>query len=134
MGIKSRLKRGDRFSVPGIYDPFSALVCENQNFDTLYMSGFGVSATLLGLPDAGFVSLNQMNDRLRAIANVTTSSIIADGDTGFGGLANVEQTVVGYEQSGADAIQLEIRSFLNDAVTLAIGGLFQKQRWLRKSV
>ena len=49
MGIKSRLKRGDRFSVPGIYDPFSALVCENQNFDTLYMSGFGVSATLLGL-------------------------------------------------------------------------------------
>ena len=111
MGIKSRLKRGDRFSVPGIYDPFSALVCENQNFDTLYMSGFGVSATLLGLPDAGFVSFNQMNDRLRAIANVTTSSIIADGDTGFGGLANIEQTVVGYEQSGADAIQLEDQEF-----------------------
>ena len=84
--------------------------------------------------DAGFVSFNQMNDRLRAIANVTTSSIIADGDTGFGGLANIEQTVVGYEQSGADAIQLEDQSFLNDAVTLVIGGLFQKQRWLRKSV
>ena len=111
MGIKSRLKKGHRFSVPGVFDPFSALVCENQNFDTLYLSGYGVSATLVGLPDAGFVSFSQMNDRLRSIAHVTTSSIIADGDTGFGGLANVEQAVVGYEQSGADAIQLEDQEF-----------------------
>ena len=111
MGIKSRLKKGDRLSVPGVFDPFSALVCENQNFDVLYMSGYGVSASLLGLPDAGFVSFSQMNDRLRAIANVTTSPIIADGDTGFGGLANVEQTVTGYEESGAEAIQLEDQEF-----------------------
>ena len=60
------------------------------------MTGYGVNATLLGEPDAGFASYAEMVGRLHAIVNVTNASVIADGDTGFGGLANVERTVVGY--------------------------------------
>lgn len=111
MNLKNYLAGGGNVTAPGVFDPFSALVAERAGFPVLYMTGYGVNATLLGLPDAGFASYHQMSDRLRSITQVTDASIIADGDTGFGGLANVELAVRGYEMSGADAIQLEDQEF-----------------------
>ena len=109
--LKSRLDAGTFISAPGVFDPLSARVAESCGASTLYMTGYGVSASLLGKPDAGLVSYREMVDRVRSICEVTDASLIADGDTGFGGLANVRQAVQGYEAAGASAIQLEDQEY-----------------------
>lgn len=111
LSLKARLDAGEFISAPGVFDPFSARLAEAAGSKVLYMTGFGVSASLLGRPDAGLVSYREMLDRVRSICAVTSQPLIADGDTGFGGLANVQQAVVGYEQAGAAAIQLEDQEF-----------------------
>jgi 2-methylisocitrate lyase-like PEP mutase family enzyme len=106
-----RLKAGEFISAPGVFDPLSARVAEQSGATALYMTGYGVSASLLGKPDAGLVSYREMVDRVRLICDVTEAPLIADGDTGFGGLANVRQAVQGYESAGASAIQIEDQEY-----------------------
>ena len=106
-----RLKAGAFISAPGVFDPLSARVAEQSGATALYMTGYGVSASLLGKPDAGLVSYREMVDRVRLICDVTEAPLIADGDTGFGGLANVRQAVQGYEAAGASAIQIEDQEY-----------------------
>ena len=107
----ARLKAGEFISAPGVFDPLSARVAEQSGATALYMTGYGVSASLLGKPDAGLVSYREMVDRVRLICDVTEAPLIADGDTGFGGLANVRQAVQGYESAGASAIQIEDQEY-----------------------
>jgi len=78
-----------------------------MGFKALYMTGYGVSASHLGLADAGLVTYRDMVERARTIAQGTTTPVIADADTGFGGLLNVRETVRGYEAAGVQAIQIE---------------------------
>ena len=111
MKLRALLAKGEFISAPGVFDPLSAKVAESCGARALYMTGYGVSASLLGKPDAGLVSYREMVDRVRSIAEVTSVPLIADGDTGFGGLANVRQTVQGYERAGAQAIQLEDQEY-----------------------
>ena len=111
MELKQQLKNGRRISAPGVFDPFSSTIAEAAGFNVLYMTGYGVNASLLGLPDAGFASYAEMVNRVRSICEVTGADVIADGDTGFGGLANVERAVTGYESAGSAAIQLEDQEF-----------------------
>lgn len=95
---------------PGVYDMVSARIADGLGFSALYMTGFGVSATL-GLPDAGLASYTEMVERVQQICENTTTPLICDADTGFGGLLNVERTVRGYERAGAAAIQIEDQVF-----------------------
>ena len=74
------------------------------------MTGYGVSASL-GLPDAGLASYTEMLSRVAQICQGTSTPVICDADTGFGGLLNVERTVRGYEAAGAAAIQIEDQVF-----------------------
>jgi 2-methylisocitrate lyase-like PEP mutase family enzyme len=96
---------------PGVYDMVSAKLADQAGFDALYMTGFGVVASHLGYPDAGLATFSDMVGRVRQIAEGTTTPLIADGDTGYGGLLNVDHSVRGYEASGAQAIQLEDQEF-----------------------
>ena len=109
--LKDLIANGSFISTPGVFDPLSARVAEQSGANALYMTGYGVSASLLGKPDAGLVSYREMVDRVRTICEVTTVPLIADGDTGFGGLANVRQAVQGYENAGASAIQIEDQEY-----------------------
>ena len=111
MSLKEQLQNGGTVCAPGVFDPFSARIAEGMGFNVLYMTGYGVNATLLGLPDAGFATYSEMVNRLRSICDATDAVLIADGDTGFGGLANVERVVKGYESAGGEAIQLEDQEF-----------------------
>lgn len=111
MTLKRLLSPDSCLTIPGVFDPLSALVAESAGATCLYMTGYGVSASLLGKPDAGLVSYREMEDRVRAICAVTNSPLIADGDTGFGGLANVQQAILGYEAAGASAIQIEDQEY-----------------------
>jgi 2-methylisocitrate lyase-like PEP mutase family enzyme len=82
-----------------------------MGFDALYMTGYGAVASNLGLPDAGLASYADMVGRVEAMARMAETPLIADGDTGYGGLLNVRHAVRGYERAGAAAIQLEDQEF-----------------------
>jgi 2-methylisocitrate lyase-like PEP mutase family enzyme len=88
----------------------SAKIADGFGFKALYMTGYGVSASL-GLPDAGLVSYTEMVGRVAQICQGTRTPVICDADTGFGGLLNLERTVKGYEAAGAAAIQIEDQVF-----------------------
>lgn len=92
---------------PGVYDLISVRLAEQAGFETLFMSGYGVVAAALGLPDAGMANGTDMLDRVRQMALVSEAALICDADTGYGGLINVMHTVRNYERAGAAAIQLE---------------------------
>ena len=70
-----------------------------------------MTASALGLPDAGIASFTQMLDRMATLVRTSNSAVIADADTGYGGLLNVHHTVRGYEEAGVTAIQLEDQEF-----------------------
>src|SRR5262245_6064970 len=97
-------------TAPGVYDMISAKIADGLGFKALYMTGYGVSASL-GLPDAGLASYTEMVGRVAQICQGTTTPVICDADTGFGGLLNLERTVKGYEAAGAAAIQIEDQVF-----------------------
>lgn len=109
--LAQRLKRPGLISAPGVFEMVSAIIADRMNFDALYMTGFGVVASYLGLPDAGLATYTDMVGRVGAIAGMCTTPLIADGDTGYGGLLNVQNTVRGYENAGAQAIQIEDQEF-----------------------
>ena len=85
----------------------SLRIANAMGFEALYMTGFGTVASHLGLPDAGLATYSDMVGRVRQMTSLARTPLIADGDTGYGGLLNVQHTVQGYEAAGAQAIQLE---------------------------
>tara|TARA_R110002110_G_scaffold91964_37_gene239383 strand:- start:508 stop:1371 length:864 start_codon:yes stop_codon:yes gene_type:complete len=109
--LKDKLTASELLVAPGVFDMISARVADSMGFDCLYMTGYGVVASYLGLPDAGLATYSDMLNRVETIAGGTKTPVIADGDTGYGGLLNVEYTVRGYEKAGAAGIQLEDQEF-----------------------
>src|ERR1039458_9558796 len=105
--LKDILGRGEFVVAPGVFEMFSARIADRIGFKALYMTGYGVSGSDLGLADAGLVTYRDMVERARTIAEGTVTPLIADADTGFGGLINVRETVRGYEAAGVQAIQIE---------------------------
>ncbi len=106
--LKARLAvRGEPVIAPGVYDGVSARLADRLGFDALYMTGYGVVASLLGLPDAGLATAGDMVGRVAQLAAITDTPLICDADTGYGGLLNVMHTVRSYEAAGAAALQLE---------------------------
>ena len=106
-----RLKQPGLVVAPGVYDMVSLRLADSFGFEALYMTGFGTVASHLGLPDAGIATYTDMVSRVKAMAGMARTPLIADGDTGYGGLLNVSHTVRGYEAAGATAIQLEDQEF-----------------------
>jgi len=111
VNLRQLLSRPDILVLPGVYDGISARAAMSCGFEALYMTGYGVVASLLGLPDAGIATFTEMVDRVRVLAAIADMPLIADGDTGYGGLVNLERTVRGYEAAGASAIQIEDQEF-----------------------
>ncbi|MGH7268305.1 MAG: isocitrate lyase/PEP mutase family protein [Candidatus Rokuibacteriota bacterium] len=93
--------------VPGAYDGVSARLVERAGFAAVYMTGFGTSASRLGLPDLGFAGLAEMAESVRQMAGAVRIPLIADADTGYGGALAVQRTVRAYEAAGAAALHLE---------------------------
>jgi 2-methylisocitrate lyase-like PEP mutase family enzyme len=108
--LRQALGGEELITAPGVYDVLSARIADRLGFEALYMTGYGVSASL-GLPDAGLVGYGDMVARVAQICEGTTTPLVCDADTGFGGLINLERTVKGYEAAGAAAIQIEDQVF-----------------------
>ncbi len=109
--LNTRLKEPGILVAPGIFDMISTRLADSMGFDLLYMTGYGSVASYLGLPDAGLATYTDMVNRASAFAQCAHTPLIADGDTGYGGLLNVAHTIKGYEAGGAAGIQLEDQEF-----------------------
>ncbi|MGP1613450.1 MAG: isocitrate lyase/PEP mutase family protein [Pollutimonas bauzanensis] len=109
--LKSLFAQKKLLVAPGIFDMISLKVADQLGFDCLYMTGYGTVASYLGLPDAGIATYTDMVNRVGAFCGATSTPIICDGDTGYGGLLNVAHTVEGYMRAGAAGIQLEDQEF-----------------------
>ncbi len=102
-----RIRAKNFFVAPGVYDMISARIADSMGFTGIYMTGYGAVASYLGLADAGLASYRDMVTRVGHIAQGTTTPLIADADTGYGGLLNVAQTIRGYEAAGACGLHIE---------------------------
>lgn len=105
--LRELLKNGKIVMAPGAYDAWSARLIEAAGFPAIYMTGYGVSASVLGRPDIGLISFQEMVTAARNICSCTSLPVIADADNGYGSALNVIRTVTEYEKAGVAAIQLE---------------------------
>ncbi|MFN3424825.1 MAG: oxaloacetate decarboxylase [Novosphingobium meiothermophilum] len=109
--LREKLNAGRFFVVPGIQDMIAAVIANKVGFDIVYGTGYWLTASAWGLPDAGIATYTEMRNRMETLARTSNAAVIADGDTGYGGLLNVHHTVRGYEASGVTAIQIEDQEF-----------------------
>ena len=109
--FKELLHSNNVLIAPGIYDAYGAKLVENAGFQAAYITGNGVSASLLGHPDIGQVDLTMMSDHARRIASCIDIPVICDADTGYGGMFNIQRTIEEFEATGICAIHIEDQSF-----------------------
>jgi len=108
ISLKERLEKKDEIIVlPGVYDALSARIAQNVGFNAAFQTGYGTSATLLGMPDFGFLNAGETMDNARRIINSVDIPILVDIDTGYGNPLNVWRTVTDLEKLGAGGIFLE---------------------------
>lgn len=105
--LRQRLKDGKTLFVPGCYNALSARILDKVGFDAIYMTGYGTSLSLLGMPDCGLATMTEMHLNARYIANAADAPVIADCDNGYGNAINVIRTVREYIQTGVAAIHIE---------------------------
>jgi carboxyvinyl-carboxyphosphonate phosphorylmutase len=105
--LKVLIERAEILIAPGAYDAFSAKLIEAAGFEAVYMTGFGTAASMLGLPDIGLLTMSEMADNARRMADSVAIPVIADADTGYGNHLNVIRTINEYEKAGVAAVQLE---------------------------
>ena len=99
--LRELLTSGKTLVTPGCYNALSARVLEKVGFPAVYMTGYGTSLSLLGMPDAGLATMTEMHANARYIANAVDVPLIADADNGYGNAINVIRTVKEYIQTGA---------------------------------
>ena len=95
--LKQMLRAPELLVAPGAYDVLSAKIIEHSGFKAVYMTGYGTSASILGQPDVGLLTMTEMVDRARNLAEAVDVPVLADGDTGYGNPLNVMRTVREYE-------------------------------------
>lgn len=105
--LRERLTKGPMIVAPGIYDAYGARFVEQAGFEAVYMTGNGVSASLLGRPDVGLIDLSLISAHAHRVASCVAIPLICDADTGYGNAVNVRRTVEEFESAGVAAIHLE---------------------------
>ncbi|MBD3254924.1 MAG: carboxyvinyl-carboxyphosphonate phosphorylmutase, partial [Candidatus Lokiarchaeota archaeon] len=105
--IKSLIDANDFIMAPGAYDALGAKIIESEGFNAVYMTGYGTSAAVYGLPDRGLLTMTEMVKNAARISDVINIPLIADADTGYGTIINVDRTVREYEKIGVSAIHIE---------------------------
>jgi 2,3-dimethylmalate lyase len=105
--LREMLSGSEPVLAPGAYDALTARLVEQAGFGAVYMTGFGTSASLLGRPDVGLLTLSEMVDNARRIVQAVEVPVIADADNGYGNPVNVIRTVREYEAAGVSAIHIE---------------------------
>ena len=105
------LKEPGIIAAPGAYDCLTARLIEQAGFPAVYMTGAGTSVATLGYPDLALATMTEMIGNAAAIVEAVELPVIADADTGYGGMLNIQRTIRQYERAGVAAIHLEDQEF-----------------------
>ena len=106
--LRARLANGESVLMPGVWNPLSALLAERAGFSTVFLSGFAVAGTMLGVPDIGILGQQDVADTARRVcAAVPAVSVVVDADTGYGDNDVVSETTALWEEANAAAMFLE---------------------------
>ncbi len=105
--LRRRIEDEEILIAPGTYDPLMARLMAQAGFEAVEMNGAGVTYTTLAMPDLGLVTMTEMVERARRVADACDLPVICDADTGYGNALNVIRTVREFERAGVAAIRLE---------------------------
>ncbi|MHB8090719.1 MAG: isocitrate lyase/PEP mutase family protein [Syntrophales bacterium] len=109
--LRELLQKPGLVRAPGAFDAWSARLVEMAGFSAVYMTGYGASASVLGQPDIGLMTMSEVVSQAGNMASAVAIPFIADGDTGYGGVLNVMRTVREFEKAGIAGLQLEDQVF-----------------------
>ncbi len=104
--LRALLNSSEMVVAPFIFDAFQAKIAQAAGFQTVYMTGFGTAAAR-GFPDVGLLTMAEMVENVRFIANAIDIPLVCDADTGYGNPVNVYRTIREYEAAGAAALHME---------------------------
>jgi len=93
--------------MPGVYDALSAKIAARAGFEVIFITGYSLSATLLGEPDFGLLTQTEVVAAAQRICAVVKTPVIVDADTGYGNAVNVMRTVQDLMRAGAAGMFLE---------------------------
>ena len=131
--LKARLATGDPVLMPGVWDALSVRLAAEAGFDTVFLSGYAVSGTLLGLPDFGYLTQGEMAEVARRVCAASPSTmVVVDGDTGYGNPLNVTRTIELWEAAGATGIVLEDQVWPKRCGHMAGKQVVPREEWLAK--
>jgi len=117
--------------MPGVWDPLSALLAANAGFSTVFLSGYAVAGTLLGMPDIGLLTQTEMAEVARRVCTaVPTTMVVVDADTGYGNALNAVRTVELWEQAGATGLFLEDQVWPKRCGHMAGKQVVDRAEWL----
>lgn len=131
--LRDRLSAGETVVMAGVFDALSARTARDAGFRTLFVSGYSTSAALLGLPDIGYVTQTEMAEvATRVCRAAPDTSVVVDGDTGYGNPLNTIRTVRLYEAAGAAGIFLEDQVWPKRCGHMAGKRVVPREEWLAK--
>ena len=131
--LRRRLGEGETVLMAGCFDALSAKLAAAAGFETMFLSGYCTSATLLGLPDFGYLTQTEMAEVARRVCTtVPQVEVVVDGDTGYGNPLNTIRTVELYEHAGAAGIFLEDQVWPKKCGHMAGKRVVPREEWLAK--
>ena len=111
MSVRSKLREmlegPELVMAPGVADALNARLVAREGFKAIYMTGTGTTASRLGMPDIGLLTMTEMVDNAGRIVDASGLPVIADADTGYGGPINVQRTIRAYERAGVAGVHIE---------------------------
>lgn len=108
--LRQLLEKNAPLFIPGAYNAMSAKILEEAGYDSVYMSGYGTSLNLLGMPDAGLATMSEMVLNAKYMSNSVSVPLIADADNGHGNAINVRRTIAEFIQAGVTGVHIEDQS------------------------
>jgi len=131
--LRSLLRGGQPVLMPGVWDGLSARLASDAGFEVCFLSGYATSATLLGLPDFGYLTQPEMADVARRVCRTAPGvAVVVDGDTGGGNALNTVRTVELYEAAGGAGVFLEDQVWPKKCGHMAGKRVVPREEWLGK--
>ena len=131
--LRARLAAGETVVLAGCFDALSARLAVEAGFTELFLSGYCTAASLLGLPDFGYLTQSEMAEVAgRVCATVPGAAVVVDGDTGYGNPLNTIRTVELYERAGAAGIFLEDQVWPKKCGHMVGKRVVPREEWLAK--
>jgi len=131
--LRARLARGETVLMPGVWDALSARLAARAGFEVLFVSGYCVSGTALGLPDYGYLTQPEIAEAARRVCtSVPAAAVVVDADTGYGNPLNVVRTVQLFEAAGASGMFLEDQVWPKRCGHMAGKQVVPRDEWLQK--